>query len=84
MMRLKNDSSDMTTHSEEDELCVAVAMALGVANSAFEDIMVLYDSGVVILSGRLNQYYLKQLAQTIAKSVAGVGLVRNDILVVAH
>ena len=35
----------------------------------------------VTLSGKLQSYYLKQIAQTIAQKVPGVRLVRNNILV---
>jgi osmotically-inducible protein OsmY len=40
-------------------------------------------SGQLVLSGTVANYYLKQVAQTIAVSVAGPGGVRNQIRVLA-
>jgi len=39
------------------------------------------DDRCVTLSGRVRTYYLKQLAQTVAKSVSGVQSVKNEIVV---
>jgi osmotically-inducible protein OsmY len=65
----------------EDALCIAVATALGAANFEFDSIRVASRSGWIVLSGSLHRYYLKQLAQTIARTVNGVSLLRNEILV---
>lgn len=68
----------------EDALCVAVAIALGAASCELDGIMVASDAGQIVLSGRLNSYHMKQMAQTIAKSVRGVELLQNCIRVEAH
>ena len=39
------------------------------------------DQGTVVLSGRAPNFYLKQLAQTIATSVSGVNRLQNQITV---
>lgn len=39
------------------------------------------DQGHVTLRGRVPTYYLKQLAQTVAVSVGGVGGIRNELTV---
>jgi len=45
------------------------------------DVQVTEEAGCVVLKGRVATFYLKQLAQTIAGSVDGVSLLRNDIVV---
>lgn len=45
------------------------------------DVQVTEEAGYVVLNGRVPTFYLKQLAQTIAGSVDGVNLLRNDIVV---
>lgn len=40
------------------------------------------ESGTVTLSGQVQSYYLKQIAQTTAMNVPGVRRVRNDIVVI--
>lgn len=48
------------------------------------EVQVTEEAGCVVLNGRLPSFYLKQLAQTIAGSVDGVSLLRNDIVVTAR
>lgn len=45
------------------------------------EVQVTEEAGCVVLNGRVPTFYLKQLAQTIAGSVDGVSLLRNDIVV---
>lgn len=45
------------------------------------DVQVTEEAGYVVLNGHVPTFYLKQLAQTIAGSVDGVSLLRNDIVV---
>ncbi len=81
----KNDHAtiqlDAKPEPVEDALCVAVATALSAASFEFDNIQVASHAGGIVLSGSLNRYYLKQLAQTIAWAVNGVSLLRNEIQV---
>ena len=36
----------------------------------------------LVLSGNLNSFYLKQVAQSVAVKIPGVGSVRNEIVVI--
>jgi osmotically-inducible protein OsmY len=40
------------------------------------------EKGLLILRGRLNSFYLKQVAQSVAVKIPGVQLVQNEIEVV--
>jgi len=48
---------------------------------ALRGITVTIDAGVVILTGQVPSYYLKQVAQAAALAVVGVHPVRNEIAV---
>lgn len=51
-------------------------------NRTFRNVQVLEDNGIVILTGQLPSYYLKQLLQTVAAAVDGVRRLDNRVEVV--
>ena len=38
-----------------------------------------FEAGVLIISGRVPNYYLKQLAQTLIRNVDGIGQIVNQV-----
>lgn len=70
----------------DEELTCDVIRALIIAAYAglLRDVDVNVSGGAVVLSGRTCSYYLKQLAQEHAKSVAGVRNVDDHICVRGH
>lgn len=53
----------------------------GTGHLRLRNVKVEEDAGRVTLKGRVPSYYLKQLAQTVAVSVGGVGQIRNELTV---
>lgn len=45
------------------------------------DVEVHEEAGAVVLRGRVPSFYLKQVAQTLARSVHGVTTIRNEMIV---
>jgi osmotically-inducible protein OsmY len=65
---------------EDIRLAERVARALRAdGQTTLRDIEVVVQAGLVILSGRVHSYYLKQLAQETALTVPGAHQVRNDL-----
>lgn len=53
----------------------------GTGRLRLRNVLVEENRGQVTLKGRVPSYYLKQLAQTVAVSVGGVGEIRNELTV---
>lgn len=53
----------------------------GTGHLRLRNVTVEENQGHVTLKGRVPSYYLKQLAQTVAVSVGGVGEIRNELTV---
>ncbi len=53
----------------------------GSGHLRLRSVKVAEDHGSVVLSGRVPSFYLKQLAQSIAVTVPGVGAIQNELTV---
>jgi osmotically-inducible protein OsmY len=87
--------SDQPSPSRQGRIGDAPFQALGVAEAvaerlwshayqALRGISCEYREGVLVLRGRLESYYLKQLAQEVAGGVEGVVRLTNQIEVVGR
>jgi osmotically-inducible protein OsmY len=54
---------------------------LGSGHLRLRTVKIAEDHGSVVLSGQVPSFYLKQLAQSIAVTVPGVGAIQNELTV---
>lgn len=68
--------------SPAEDVTVRVRLTLNQSHMAFQNVRVKEENGAIVLTGWLPSFYLKQIAQTVASSVAGVRRVENRTEVV--
>jgi osmotically-inducible protein OsmY len=65
-------------------LAETVRIALGkTGHSRMQCVAVTFESGTLVLQGRVPSYYLKQLAQETVQGLPGIHAVRNELQVEA-
>jgi hypothetical protein len=72
----------LLSQQSQEDLCLAERVERALRATGYgplRGIAVTVQARLVILSGRVPSYYLKQIAQTIALAVAGACQVRNDL-----
>ena len=75
-----NTASPSAPDSDNSILVGQITAALAATGRAgLRDLDVVASGGQVVLRGRVNSYFHKQLAQAAALSVTGVGRVKNEV-----
>jgi osmotically-inducible protein OsmY len=79
-----SEQTEGSLQGEEELPRVADAVRTALSKTAhawLQRLTVLIEGQVVVLQGKVPSYYLKQMAQVTAMSVAGVEFLRNEVQV---
>jgi osmotically-inducible protein OsmY len=80
MLEVADPVLEVVSRKSVDPVCSRVQQAL--RTSGYRDLYGLscdYDGGVLVLTGEVGSYFLKQVAQTVAARVPGVAQIDNRL-----